>query len=50
MVEYHFDSNKIFQEKADRETRFGRHLGIQIEMERPLINFGHDESIFNSII
>ncbi len=23
MVEYHVDSNKIFQEEADKETRFG---------------------------
>ncbi len=46
MVEYHVNSNKIFQEEADKETRFGRYLSIRIEMERPLIIFGHDESIF----
>jgi hypothetical protein len=46
LVEYPVDSNKIFQEKADTETRFGGHLSVQIEMERPHIIFGHDESIF----
>ena len=46
MVEYHVDSNKIFQEEADKETRFGGYLSVRIEMERPLIIFGHDESIF----
>ena len=46
MVEFHVDSNKIFQEEADKETRFGGYLSVRIEMERPLIIFGHDESIF----
>jgi hypothetical protein len=46
MVEYHVDSSKLFQDDADKETRFGGHLSVRIEMDKPLIIFGHDESIF----
>ena len=46
MVEYHVDSSKLFQDDADKETQFGGHLSVRIEMDKPLIIFGHDESIF----
>jgi hypothetical protein len=46
MVEYHVDSSSIFEEKADKETRFGGFLSVWIENDKPLIIFGHDESIF----
>ncbi len=45
MVEYHVDSSKVFQDDVDKETRFDGHLSIHIEIDKPLIIFGHDESI-----
>jgi DnaJ-class molecular chaperone len=45
MVEYHVDFSKLFQDDADKETRFGGHLNVCIEMDKPLI-FGDDKSIF----
>jgi hypothetical protein len=46
MVEYHVDSSKLFQDDADKETWLSGHLSVHIEMDKPLIIFGHDESIF----
>jgi len=47
MVELHIDSCQIFEEKANKETKFGGWLSVRkAEEEKPLIMFGHDECIF----
>jgi hypothetical protein len=46
MVEYHVDSSKLSQDETDKETQFGGNLSLCIEMDKPLIIFGHEDSIF----
>jgi hypothetical protein len=47
MVELHIDSCHKFEEKANKETKFGGWLSIRkAEEEKALIMFGHDECIF----
>jgi len=47
MVELHVDSCHKFEEKANKETKFGGWLSVRkAKEEKPLIMFGHDECIF----
>ncbi len=46
IAEYYVVSSKLFQDDVDKETWFGGHLSVRIELNKPLIIFGHNESIF----
>jgi hypothetical protein len=51
MVEYHVDASRIFQERMNREAKFGGKLSVRLdEGIRPLIMFGHDKSIFKQYL
>ena len=51
MVEYHVDASQIFQDRMNNETKFGGKLSVRLDKEtRPLLMFGHDESIFNQFL
>ncbi len=47
MVEYHVDCCHLFQDRMNKETKFGGELSMQKNpQEKALIMFGHDEFIF----
>ena len=37
-----------YSNNADKEAQFSDHPSVHIEMNKPLIIFGHDESIFKN--
>jgi hypothetical protein len=51
MVECHVDACREFQEKMNKETKFGGNLSVRLKKEEnPLIIFGHDEAIFKQYL
>jgi hypothetical protein len=51
MVEYHVDACRDFQEKMNKETKFGENLSVRLKKEeKPLKMFGHDEAIFKQYL
>ena len=47
MVEYHVDCCHLFQERMNKETKFGGNLSVRKPADkRPMIAKGHDECIF----
>ena len=51
MVEYHVDASHIFQNRMNKETQFGGKLSVRLEeTTRPLLMFGHHESIFKQYL
>jgi hypothetical protein len=51
MVEYHVNAYREFQEKMNKETKFGGNLSVRLKKEEKLlIMFGHDEAIFKEYL
>jgi hypothetical protein len=47
MVEYHVDCCHLFQDRMNKETKFGGELSVRKDpQEKALIMFGHDECVF----
>jgi predicted HTH domain antitoxin len=51
MVEYHVDICHLFQDRMNERTKFGGNLSVRLaKEEKPLLMFGHDESIFKQYL
>jgi len=51
MVEYHVDLCHVFQDRMNEKTTSGGHLSVKLSKEeRPLLIYGHDESIFKQYL
>jgi len=51
MVEYHVDICHLFQDRMNERTKFGGNLSVRLaKEEKPLLMYGHDESIFKQYL
>ena len=51
MVEYHVDTNPVFQDRMNAETRFGGRVSVRKDpLQKPLISVGQDECIFKQYL
>ena len=51
MVAYHIDICHLFQDGMNERTKFGGNLIVRlVKEEKPLLMYGHDESIFKQYL